>query len=45
MALLGLHCCKSFFICSAQASHCGGFPCCGAQALGVLGSVVVTPKL
>ena len=26
--------------CSAQHSHCGGFPC-GAQALGVQASVVV----
>ena len=46
MAVLGVHCCKSFSpICSAQASHCGGFPCCGARALAVLRSVVVTPKL
>ena len=27
LAALGLHC-------GVQASHCGGFPCCGAQALG-----------
>ena len=27
MAALGLRC-------DVQASHCGGFPCCGAQALG-----------
>ena len=25
------------------ASHCGGFPCCRAQALGAVGSVVATP--
>ena len=24
-----------YFGCSEQASHCGGFSCCGAQALGV----------
>ena len=27
--------------CSAQASHCGGFSCCGARALGTQASVVV----
>ena len=27
--------------CSVQASHCGGFSCCGAQALGAQASVVV----
>ena len=27
--------------CGARASHCGGFSCCGAQALGHVGSVVV----
>ena len=26
--------------CSAQSSHCGGFSCCGARALGVWASVV-----
>ena len=25
----------------AQASHCGGFSCCGARALGTWASVVV----
>ena len=34
MAVLGLCCC-------ARASHCGGFSCCGAWALGVWASVVV----
>jgi len=44
MAVLSLHCFAGFFSscgewgllsgCSAQASHCGGFFCCGAQALG-----------
>ena len=33
MAMLGLHC-------GARASHCGGFSCCGARALGVWVSVV-----
>ena len=27
--------------CGARASHCGGFSCCGARALGVQASVVV----
>ena len=31
--------------CSGQASHCSGFPCCGAQALGHIGSVVAAPRL
>ena len=35
MALLGLHC-------RARASHCAGFSCCRAQALGVWASGVVT---
>ena len=25
---------RSFFSCDAQASHCGGFSCCGVHALG-----------
>ena len=33
------------FSCSPQASHCGGFSCCGAQALGVWASVVVARGL
>ena len=28
-------------ICGARASYCGGFPCCGARALGVQASVLV----
>ena len=28
---------------SAQASHCDGFSCCGARALGTQASVVVAP--
>ena len=31
--------------CGARASHCGGFSCCGAQALGVRVSVVVARRL
>ena len=27
--------------CGARASHCDGFSCCGAQALGARASVVV----
>ena len=44
--MLGLHCCAhAFSSCDGQASHCGGFSCCGervlgarAQQLGFLGS-------
>ena len=31
--------------CSARVSHCGGFSCCGARALGVRASVVVACRL
>ena len=31
--------------CGAQASHCGGFSCCGAQALGAWASVTVARGL
>ena len=31
--------------CSARASHCGGFSCCGARALGARASVVVAHRL
>ena len=31
--------------CGVQASHCGGFSCCGAQALGAWASVVVAHGL
>ena len=30
--------------CGIQASHCGGFSCCGAQALGTRASVVVAHR-
>ena len=32
---------RATLCCGAQASHCSGFFCCGAQALGVRASVVV----
>ena len=31
--------------CGAQASHCGGFSCCGARSLGAWASVVVAHGL
>ena len=31
--------------CGARASHCGGFSCCGAWALGVWASVVAAHRL
>ena len=31
--------------CGAQASHCGGFSCCGARTLGMKVSVVVAHRL
>ena len=31
--------------CSAQASHCSGFSCCGARAVGTQASVVVSRRL
>ena len=31
--------------CSAQASHCGSFSCCGAQALGAQASIVLAHGL
>ena len=31
--------------CHVQASHCGGFSCCRAQALGCTGSVVVALEI
>ena len=38
LAVLGLRCC-------VRASHCGGFSCCRAWALGVQASVVVARGL
>ena len=31
--------------CGARASHCGGFSCCGAQALGTQTSLAVARRL
>ena len=54
LAVLGLHCCVGFSLImasgghsshGAQASHCGGFSCCGARALGVQASVAVVHEL
>ena len=46
MAVLGLCCCTwAFSSCGAWASHCGGFCCCGARALGAQASVVVARRL
>ena len=38
LAALGLRC-------SARTSHCSGFSCCGARALGTRASVVVARGL
>ena len=54
LAVLGLHCCaQAFSSCGerglllvvVRASHCGGFSCCGARALGAQASVVVAHRL
>ena len=47
LAALGLHrCTLAFSSCSEQgASHCGGFSCCGALALGMQASVAVVHRL
>ena len=54
LAALGLRCCVRAFSlqqvgatlrCGAWASHCGGFSCCGAWALGAQASVVVAHGL
>ena len=54
VAALGLHCCAHFLQlwragatlrCGVWASHCGGFSCCGARALGTRASVVVARGL
>ena len=36
---------RATLCCSAWASHCGGFSCCGARALGAWASVVVAHGL
>ena len=55
LAALGLGCCVQAFSgcgergatlrCGVQASHCGGFSCCRARALGAWASVVVARGL
>ena len=54
LASLGLRCCVGAFSscgggatlrCSVQSSHCSGFSCCGARALGTRASVVVAYRL
>ena len=54
LAALGLHCFVwAFSGCSkwvyslgtAQAAHCGGFSCCGAQAPGTWASVIAAHGL
>ena len=42
---LQLHRVGAIFRCGARASHCSGFSCCGAQALGTRASVVVARGL
>ena len=54
LAALGLHCCvKAFSSCNEQGplsscspwiSHCGGFSCCRAQALGTWALVFMAPE-
>ena len=54
LAALGLCCCMQAFSscgeqgyssCGARASHCSGFSCCRARALGAWASVVVAHVL
>ena len=54
LAVLGLRCCARAFSscgkratlrCGARASHCRGFSCCRARALGAQASVVVARGL
>ena len=55
LVALGLRCCTRAFSscreegllsgCGAGASHCGGFSCCDARALGAWASVVVAHSL
>ena len=55
LSALGLHCCAQafsscgeqglLFVAVAQASHCRGFSCCRAWALGKRASVVVAHRL
>ena len=48
--MLCLCCCSGFFLvstssCGVRASHCSGFSCCGAQALGTQASEVAALRL
>ena len=46
LAAAGLCCCmRAFCSCSVRASHCGGFSCYGAQALGAQASAVAAHSL
>ena len=45
MGFLQLQRAGATLCCGARASHCGGFSCCGAQALGAWASVVVACRL
>ena len=46
LAALGLRCCTwAFSSCGARASHCSGFSCYRARALGTWASVVVAHRL
>ena len=46
LAVLGLCCCAwAFSSCGKRASHCSGFSCCRARALGMRASVVVARGL
>ena len=46
LAALGLSCrARAFSSYGVWASHCGGFSCCGARALGARASVVVARGL
>ena len=45
MGLLQLRRAAVTLCCGAWASHCGGFSCCRAQALGLRASVVVACRL
>ena len=55
MTMQGLHWCtwtssscgeqRLLSSCGAQASHCSGFSCCSAWAIGHAGSVVMAHKL
>ena len=46
LTLLDLyHCLRAFSSCGEQASHCGGFSCCRAWALGARISVVAAGGL